>query len=64
MTMFGRNRLHLTRGGASFAALMLALTTGATVGVPGTNVAGAGLTNLAPEFGPDAARWFKHLFHR
>jgi hypothetical protein len=32
----------------------------------GTNVAGAGLTNLAPEFGPDVARWFKrHLpFHR
>jgi hypothetical protein len=31
----------------------------------GTNVAGAGLTNLAPEFGPDVARWFKrHLrFH-
>jgi hypothetical protein len=28
----------------------------------GTNVAGAGLTNLAPEFGPDASRWFKrHL---
>jgi hypothetical protein len=28
----------------------------------GTNVAGAGLTNLAPEFGPDVARWFKrHL---
>jgi hypothetical protein len=25
----------------------------------GTNVAGAGLTNLAPEFGPDVARWFK-----
>jgi hypothetical protein len=32
----------------------------------GTNVAGAGLTNLAPEFGPDVARWMKkHLpFHR
>ena len=31
----------------------------------GTNVAGAGLTNLAPEFGPDVGRWFKrHLFHR
>jgi hypothetical protein len=30
----------------------------------GTNVAGAGLTNLAPEFGPDVARWFKrHLPH-
>lgn len=31
----------------------------------GTNVAGAGLTNLAPEFGPDVARFFKrHLpFH-
>ncbi len=29
----------------------------------GTNVAGAGLTNLAPEFGPDVGRWFKrHLF--
>jgi hypothetical protein len=28
----------------------------------GTNVAGAGLTNLAPEFGPDVARFFKrHL---
>jgi len=25
----------------------------------GTNVAGAGLTNLAPEFGPDVARFFK-----
>jgi hypothetical protein len=25
----------------------------------GTNVAGAGLTNLAPEFGPDVSRWFK-----
>lgn len=32
----------------------------------GTNVAGAGLTNLMPEFGPDVGRWFKrHLpFHR
>ncbi len=32
----------------------------------GTNVAGAGLTNLAPEFGPDVARFFKrHMpFHR
>lgn len=32
----------------------------------GTNVAGAGLTNLAPELGPDVGRWFKrHLpFHR
>lgn len=31
----------------------------------GTNIAGAGLTNLAPEFGPDVRRWFKkHLpFH-
>ena len=31
----------------------------------GTNVAGAGLTNLAPEFGLDVARWFKrHMrFH-
>jgi hypothetical protein len=31
----------------------------------GTNIAGAGLTNLAPEFGPDVSRWFKrHLpFH-
>lgn len=30
----------------------------------GTNVAGAGLTNLAPEFAPDVGRWFKrHLFH-
>ena len=31
----------------------------------GTNVAGAGLTNLAPEFGPDVAQWFKrHMrFH-
>jgi hypothetical protein len=28
----------------------------------GTNVAGAGLTNLAPEFGPDVARWFKRHF--
>lgn len=28
----------------------------------GTNVAGAGLTNLAPEFGPDVSRWMKkHL---
>jgi hypothetical protein len=28
----------------------------------GTNIAGAGLTNLAPEFGPDVARFFKrHL---
>ncbi len=28
----------------------------------GTNVAGAGFTNLAPEFGPDVARFFKrHL---
>lgn len=25
----------------------------------GTNVAGAGLTNLAPEFGPDVAQFFK-----
>jgi len=37
-----------------------------TVGVAlvnwGTNVAGAGLTNLAPEFGPDVGHWFKrHL---
>jgi hypothetical protein len=32
----------------------------------GTNIAGAGLTNLAPEFGPDVSRWMKrHLpFHR
>jgi hypothetical protein len=31
----------------------------------GTNIAGAGLTNLMPEFGPDAGRWIKrHLpFH-
>ena len=31
----------------------------------GTNVAGAGLTNLMPEFGPDVGKWFKrHLpFH-
>ncbi len=31
----------------------------------GTNIAGAGLTNLAPEFGPDVSRWMKrHLpFH-
>ena len=31
----------------------------------GTNIAGAGLTNLAPEFGPDVGHWFKrHLsFH-
>jgi len=31
----------------------------------GTNVAGAGLTNLMPEFGPDVANWMKrHLpFH-
>ncbi len=28
----------------------------------GTNVAGAGLTNLAPEFGPDLARWIKRRF--
>lgn len=29
----------------------------------GTNIAGAGLTNLAPEFGPDVGRWFKrHVF--
>lgn len=32
----------------------------------GTNVAGAGLTNLAPEFGPDVSRFMKRLlpFHR
>ncbi len=32
----------------------------------GTNVAGAGLTNLMPEFGPDVGHWLKrHLpFHR
>ncbi len=30
----------------------------------GTNVAGAGLTNLAPEFGPDVARFFKRHLHR
>jgi hypothetical protein len=32
----------------------------------GTNVAGAGLTNLAPEFGPDVSRALKRLlpFHR
>lgn len=32
----------------------------------GTNVAGAGLTNLAPEFGPDVSHFFKKLlpFHR
>jgi hypothetical protein len=30
----------------------------------GTNIAGAGLTNIAPEFGPDVAHWFKrHLRH-
>jgi hypothetical protein len=29
-----------------------------------TNVAGAGLTNLAPEFGPDVARWIKHHLSR
>jgi hypothetical protein len=31
----------------------------------GTNIAGAGLTNIMPEFGPDVGRWFKrHLgFH-
>ncbi len=29
----------------------------------GTNVAGAGLTNLAPEFGPDVGQWFKHHLH-
>jgi hypothetical protein len=29
----------------------------------GTNVAGAGLTNLAPEFGPDVARFFKRHLH-
>lgn len=29
----------------------------------GTNVAGAGLTNLAPEFGPDLTRWFKRHLH-
>jgi hypothetical protein len=28
----------------------------------GTNVAGAGLTNLAPEFGPDVAHWIKRHF--
>ncbi len=31
----------------------------------GTNVAGSGLTNFMPEFGPDVGRFFKHhLFHR
>jgi len=32
----------------------------------GTNVAGAGLTNLAPEFGPEVRHWIKRhlLFHR
>jgi hypothetical protein len=31
----------------------------------GTNVAGAGLTNLMPEFGPDVAHWMKrHLLFR
>jgi len=32
----------------------------------GTNVAGAGLTNLMPEFGPDVGHWMKRhlLFHR
>jgi hypothetical protein len=31
----------------------------------GTNIAGAGLTNLMPEFGPDVGHWMKrHLpFH-
>jgi hypothetical protein len=25
-----------------------------------TNVAGAGLSNLLPEFGPEVGHWFKH----
>ncbi len=30
----------------------------------GTDIAGAGLSNLLPEFGPDVGHWFKrHLFH-
>jgi hypothetical protein len=29
----------------------------------GTNVAGAGLTNLAPEFGPDVLHWIKRHIH-
>jgi hypothetical protein len=29
----------------------------------GTNVAGAGLTNLAPEFGPDVGQWIKKKLH-
>jgi hypothetical protein len=29
----------------------------------GTNVAGAGLTNLMPEFGPDVAHWMKRHLH-
>ena len=28
----------------------------------GTNVAGSGLTNIAPEFGPDVGRWLKRHF--
>ncbi len=30
----------------------------------GTNVAGAGLTNLAPEFGPDVKEWIRMHFRR
>ena len=29
----------------------------------GTNIAGSGLTNLAPEFGPDVGHWFKRHLH-
>jgi len=29
----------------------------------GTNIAGAGLTNLAPEFGPDVRHWVKRHLH-
>ena len=50
--------MNSTIQGGETSPLSAAL--GSQAGVQGTNIAGAGLSNLLPEIGPDLGHWIKH----